>query len=97
MSELEEQVSIAVSRKPSIQRAAQWDGRAETAQAIVSWIVDEGVDAEYNGDSIVIFTPNGPASLYPGGWAIKGVAEGDFYPCTPEGFAGGFNRMQIHP
>lgn len=60
----------------------------EKIKDIVEWIFEEDRNVlltRNTDDYLVIMTLEGPMTVKPGWWVIKGVA-GEFYPCDPDIF-----------
>lgn len=82
-------------RKKQVEvEAMKWDGSLPSIQAICKWANHSGEyedppvsyltndsDPEAPFD-VQIWTLNGPVSVEPGEWIVRGVA-GEFYPCEP--------------
>lgn len=83
------------TKKPVTIEAMQWDGSAEGATPIITWIHDNGGSAVYHcsddeacerdGHTLRIRTLEGDMDAAAGSWIIRGV-EGEFYPCKHEIF-----------
>jgi hypothetical protein len=85
-------------KKPVVIEAMQWDGSAESATAVIGWMLREGGTACFfehlmDGDLIAhpdpylkITTLEGPIIASAGDFIIRGV-QGEFYPCKPDIFA----------
>ena len=81
-------------KKPVVIEAMAWDGTRRSIEACCRW-VNEGADEPilsfvFQSDDDVrdvqIWTLEGPHTVSPGDWIIKGVA-GEFYSCKPDIFA----------
>lgn len=85
-------------KRPVEIEAAQWDGSASSASAIIMWVVGNGGWAHYTCAALdegsmctgreedhvlTIETLEGTMAAKPGGYVIKGLA-GEFYPHDPD-------------
>lgn len=66
----------------------------DNTREIVAWISDLGGEA-YEGEAgrLYVVTDRGDVVAEPGDYVIQGVA-GEFYPCTEEAFAAGWEVIQ---
>jgi hypothetical protein len=81
---------MRVRKRPVEVTAEQWDGTAEGAAEIITWVRAEGGTARYLDDCVDtlgrqcvrlgIDTLEGTMQAKPGDWVIRGV-QGEFYPC----------------
>lgn len=93
-------------RKRSVEVEAfqWWDGSADVARSIVSWINDNGGTASFlpatwkdgsTGDAIFIATREGRMAAVPGDWVIREPFPSlgrSFYPCKPDIFEATYER-----
>lgn len=85
-------------KRPVEIEAAQWDGSAASASAIITWVIHHGGWAQYKcavldedgmctdreeDHVLIIETIEGTMAAKPGGYVIKGLA-GEFYPHDPD-------------
>lgn len=87
--------AIPVQKKPAIVEAFEFDGSAETAQAIQLWAQEAGSWIALTEDDILklrIDTLEGPMYASPGDWIIRGV-KNEFYPCKPDIFEMTYQRL----
>ena len=79
--------------KPVVIDAVQWDGKADTANAILG---DRyGFDWEYTykeSSSLTIPTNEGRKIAQVGDWIITGI-KGEKYPCKPDIFDATYERV----
>lgn len=75
-------------KKPVVIEAWQWDGTADGATPIITWVLDGGGTIRYHDEvptHLAVDTAEGTMSAMPGDWIIKGV-KGEFSPCKPDIF-----------
>lgn len=85
-------------KKPVVVEAVQFDGSVQTANRVLAWIGNAGVDAKRANArdpeaGIFIQTLEGKHLARPGDWIIKGV-KGEFYPCKPDIFAATYEAVE---
>jgi hypothetical protein len=80
-------------KKPVVIAAMQWDGTAESAEAVTDWVaeyrgtfvLDLGVVDGTGVPKLVLTTLEGALGVSPGDYVIRGV-KNEFYPCKPDIF-----------
>lgn len=99
---------IKYRKRPVVIEAMQWDGTAENADAIISWVLanggtasftcgaEDGCSAEVGVHWLTIRTLEGDMSARAGWWVLRGIA-GEFYPHDPEIFPNAYDLAHRAP
>jgi hypothetical protein len=79
-------------KKPVVIEAIQYEGKGNVVPrgALPDWLweaLEKGIAHSTNGsDPFILETLEGPLTVSPGDWIIRGV-KGELYPCKPDVFA----------
>lgn len=81
-------------KKPIVIEAIQWNGSVESIDKINSRF---GADVKYYADTggvyVSCITLEGPLTVSPNDWIIKGI-KGEIYPCKPDIFAATYEPVE---
>lgn len=86
---------LTFRKKPVEIQAMQWDGTAESATAVIDWVLATGTRCARLHDetrTLAIDTLEGTMSASPGDWIIRGV-QGEHYPCKPDIFSATYDAV----
>ena len=80
---------MKVRKKPVVVEAVRYEGEGNIDGGVPEWVWDafqDGTLAATNGtDPLRVLTLEGPLTVAPGDWLIRGV-KGELYPCKPDVF-----------
>lgn len=79
-------------KKPVVIDAVQWSGDITTADKILDFANETGQVIGFRGDTLVIYTLEGPMMASPNDWIIRGI-KGEIYACKPDIFEQTYERV----
>lgn len=80
-------------KKPIEIEAAQWDGKKIDNMYPIAFFKDHDVDWRYyKQENLIIETVDGPMTVPPGSWIIKGI-RGELYACRQDIFEESYEEV----